>query len=126
MPMTFDEAILTRARESGLPTGDRDPSAKVYLRIGGWNPADPRSKNYAVGDIELGLSVYELDAHGNPVVPPEGEWAEDDLRDRMRSQEPKFLVQGEFLAWGHDGEPLLGDPRVVGAYTPVNGPTFTP
>lgn len=123
--MTPDDAI-TRAREGGLPTGDRDLSGKVNLRIGGWNPADPRSKNYAVGDIEMGLSVYELDADDNPVVPPEGEWAEDDLRDRMRSDEPKYLVQGELLAWGHDGEPLLGNPRVVGAYVPGSKQALSP
>ncbi|MGY3582252.1 hypothetical protein ACVIGB_000823 [Bradyrhizobium sp. USDA 4341] len=117
-----DEETIAIARIANLPISERDLSAPVYLRVGKWNPADPRSRNYAAGDIEIGLSVYELDATINPVMPPEGEWAETDLNERMRGDEPKFLVQGDVLGWGHDGEPLLGNPRVVGAYSPAARP----
>ena len=104
---------LIRIVEHSMPTRQRDPSRPVYLRIGTWNPADPRSHNYAVGDIEAGLSVYDLDDAGQPIVPDEAEWAEVDLRERLRSNEPKFLVQGEVCGQGHDGEALLSDPVVV-------------
>lgn len=109
------ESATAAAHAVGLPSAERDPEAPVFLRVGPWNPSDPRSRNYAAGDIEIGLSVYDLDEHGAPVVPPDGEWAEDDLR----GEAPKFLVQGDVLGRGHDGEPLLGNPRVVGPYTPA-------
>lgn len=103
-------------KDLGLPTATRDPKRPTYLRVGAWNPQSPRSRNYARGEIEAGLSVYELDANGKPIVPAEGEWAGDDLADRMRGDEPKFIVQGEVVGEGHDGEPLLSDPKVVGMY----------
>lgn len=101
---------------SGMPTAKRDPGQPVYLRIGGWNPDHPVSHNHARGDIETGLSCYDLDANGQPVIPEEGEWAEQDFHDRMRSGEPKYLVQGLLVGEGHDGEPLLGKPVIVGMW----------
>jgi 8-oxo-dGTP pyrophosphatase MutT (NUDIX family) len=98
----------------GMPKASPDPSQPVYLRVGTWNPATERSGNYAAGKMEKGVSVYALGPHGDPVVPPEGEWAADDLRDRMRGDEPKFLVQGKLVGRGNDGEPLLRKVRVVG------------
>lgn len=103
---------------SRLPQGERDPGAPVYLRVGAWDPARPRSRNHALGRPEPGLSVYALDGEGMPVVPEEGEWAEEDLHERLRSAEPKFLVQGRVVGRGHDGEPLLGRVFVVGAWEP--------
>lgn len=106
--------------EAEMPTGQRDPSAPVYLRVGTWNPDRPISKNYATGSQEAGLSVYELDRTGKPIVPSEGEWAEDDMQDRLASSDPKFLVQGMVVGRGGDGEPVLDDVRVVGTWHPVN------
>ncbi len=122
---TRDET-MAEARRLGLPTADVDAAQPVFLRVGGWNPADPRSRNYAVGDIEMGLSVYELDADGQPVTPPDGEWSEDDLRDRLRSDAPKFLVQGTVIAWGGEGEPLLEKARVVGGFAPRRSASPSP
>jgi len=104
------------AERYGLPTAERDPEKPSYLRIGAWNPKNPRSSNYATGDVEAGLSVYELDKNGKPVAPEESDWAADDLADRLKGSEPKFLVQGMLVGQGHDGEPLLGDPVVVGGF----------
>ncbi len=102
-----------------MPKGERRDSKPVYLRIGDWNPASPRSRNYALGEIEAGLSVYDLDFCGEPIVPPESEWAEVDMRDRLASDEPKYLVQGMLVGVGHDGEPLLGEPVVIGEWKPA-------
>lgn len=82
-----------------------------YLRIGAWHPSE-QSRNYATGDIEAGVSVYDLDGQGRPIA-PDGEWAEDDLRDRLASDEPKWLVEGDLVGEGHDGEPLLQNIRIV-------------
>jgi len=46
----------------------------------------------------------------------EGEWSELDKQTRLRSDDPKFLVQGTVIAWGGEGEPLLEKPRVVGGF----------
>ena len=99
-----------------LPQAPLDPTRPVYLRVGDWNPECPRSRNFATGDIEYGLSVYEL-MEGMPVIPPDGEWAEDDLRTRLQSDAPKYLVQGEIAGWGGDGEPVLSDVRIVGLWS---------
>lgn len=93
-------------------------SRPVYLRIGDWDPAFPVSRNYATGDHEIGLSVYELDAEGMPVEPQEAEWAGADMRERLAGDQPKHLVTGSLVGWGHDGEPLLADVGIVGAWTP--------
>jgi hypothetical protein len=108
--------LVETEAEHDMPTGERDPAAPVYLRIGAWNPANPISRNYAKGDIESGLSVYDLDNSGQPVVPDEAEWAATDMHERLRSNDPKFLVQGQYCGEGHDGEPLLSKVVVVGMW----------
>ena len=101
-----------------LLTRPRDPARPTYLRIGDWDPAHPYSHNYARGDIEAGVSVYDLDPAGRPVIPAESEWAGLDLRGRLASDAPKYLVQGDLVGEGHDGEPLLGDLAIVGEWRP--------
>lgn len=105
---------------AGMPDASADPTRPLYLRVGTWNPDSPASFNYAAGTREDGVSVYALDADGDVVLPLDGEWAEDDLRDRLRGTgHAFFLVQGDRLPRnGHDGEPLLSDPKVVGLWEP--------
>jgi hypothetical protein len=99
-----------------LPRRVHDPSNQIYLRIGDWNPDHPYSNDFACGEVESGLSVYDLDENANPILPPEGEWAQDDLRDRLRNDDPKYVVQGLLRGEGHDGEPLLCDLAIVGEW----------
>ena len=98
-----------------------DAGPPVYLRIGAWDPAKPVSYNHALGETERGLSAYDLDADGRPVVPDESEWAAADLRARLASGAPRLLVTGRLVGEGHDGEPLLADVVVVGEWTPPEG-----
>jgi hypothetical protein len=112
---------LKRIEDTWAEDDELDESASddpVYLRIGDWDRTTdtPRSRNYALGETEAGLSVYDLDADGQPIVPAEGEWAEHDLRDRLRSNDPKYLVRGRLVGQGHDGEPLLSHVQVVGPW----------
>lgn len=104
-----------------LDTGHRPR----YLRVGEFDRSTdkPVSRNFVTGDFEIGLSVYELDADGYPVVPPESEWAETDMRDRLASDEPKYIVTGNLVGWGHDGEPLLSHIEVIGEWqhNPLTG-----
>lgn len=55
-----------------------DPN-KVYLRFGHW-PKDERSQNNVTGHREEGVSVYDLDKHGEPMDPDPGldRWHEHD------------------------------------------------
>lgn len=115
------DAPDARSDSHGLPSGPLDPARPVYLRVGLWNPARPYSKNYARGEQEAGLSVYDL-KDGVPVVPTESEWAEVDMRERLASNQPTFLVQGQIVGEGHDVEPLLGKVIVVGLWTSGTNP----
>lgn len=99
-----------------MPRALRDADKPVYLRIGDWNPAWPHSRNHAMGAIEVGVSVYDLDTLGRPIVPAESEWASVDLAERLASDAAKHLVQGRLVGEGHDGEPLLTDVVVVGEW----------
>lgn len=88
----------------------------TYLRLGPW-PEDERSRCWATGTIEEGVSVYALDPQGQPVA-PSGEWAEVDLHERLALDEPKWLVTGDLVGTGHDGEPLLRNLTIVRRWQP--------
>lgn len=88
----------------------------LYLRIGDWDRERPWSYNHAMGEREAGLSAYDLGPGLEPVVPEEAEWAEADMRDRLRSDLPRHLVTGRLIGEGHDGEPLLDDVEIVGCW----------
>jgi len=89
------------------------PPPKQYLRIGDWHPSE-MSRNYSKGDIEAGVSVYDMHpTTGRPIAPPEGEWAETDMLDRLRSAAPKYIVEGEQVGTGHEGEALLQKLRII-------------
>lgn len=91
-----------------MPDNDHryDPARPVYLRIGDWH-ASETSRNYSIGDTETGISVYDLAGDGSIVVPSEGEWSSVDLSQRLQSDEPRHLVQGEWVGCGGEGEPVL-------------------
>jgi hypothetical protein len=80
----------------------------LYLRVGEWGKV---SINHAEGRAEAGVSVYDL-VEGRPVVSQvatDTAFAELDLAERMASSEPKYLVRGDLMGVGHDGEPLLAN-----------------
>lgn len=94
-----------------------------YLRVGAWRDSE-QSWNFATGGFEQGVSVYALDPEGMPVVPPDGEWAESDLHDRLASDEPKYLVTGNVVGCGGDGEPLLRNLRIIGTWHGPNTESY--
>lgn len=91
-----------------------DPTRPVYLRIGDWHSSET-SRNYATGDIEAGVSVYDLLPDGSIVI-PEGEWSAHDLASRLASGEPRYLVQGDWISCGHEEEPLLRTITKIGSW----------
>lgn len=107
------------SEERSAGRSERNPP--LYLRIGDWSLEDPRSYNHAMGEREAGLSAYDLDHDLRPIVPQEGEWAEEDMLDRLASDLPRHLVTGRLVGEGHDGEPLLDQVRIVGSWIGVQG-----
>ena len=84
-----------------------------YLRFGPI-PKSEQSHNHAMGTIEKGVSVYALDENDNPIVPTKGEWAADDLAFRQRRETgTRYIVQGDRVGTGYDGEPLLRNVKIV-------------
>jgi hypothetical protein len=108
---------------SGLTSGDpiledyaSDGEMVGHVRFGDWHPSET-SHNYATGGPEIGVSVFGA-------VRKDGRWdllleryAEDDedhgdLYDTFVALTENigrdiFLVSGEFVGWGYDGDPLL-------------------
>jgi hypothetical protein len=88
---------------------------QYYVRFGEL-PKSGYSTNFARGTFEGGASVYDaVGRKGRLVlqVPPEGEWADQDLRDRIKQEQEAYVVEGEYAGEGGDGEPLLRKARVV-------------
>ena len=84
-----------------------------YLRFGPI-PKSEQSHNHATGTIEKGVSVYALDENDNPIVPTKREYAADDLAFRQRRETgTRYIVQGDRVGTGYDGEPLLRNVKVV-------------
>jgi GNAT superfamily N-acetyltransferase len=106
-----DEGRAWAEKVGGLDHEDND-----YLRFGDW-PKDERSRNHAEGWHEEGVSTYDLH-HGRPVVPGDeigygehGNDTHDELQGRIRGfrrgGHPAYVIKGEMVGVGHDGEPLL-------------------
>jgi GNAT superfamily N-acetyltransferase len=85
------------------------------------------SRNYATGEMECGVSVYELDSRGFPQDPdPGGETESGDtyadmqrrIRDWRQGLLPAYIVTGVEAGVGWDGEPVLSDVVVLGEWDP--------
>lgn len=92
-------------------------SQKQYLRIGEI-PPDGKSKIYhhidnsIIGE-ELGISVFEY-IEGRGIVVPHNKKAHDDFLTLVRSWwKPQYIVHGEEIGTGEDGEPLLKDVKII-------------
>lgn len=66
-PGEYNNALYHDWRIASINHGD-DEDSRVYLRFGDW-PDDERSYNNVMGGKEDGVSVYDLDHHGNPMDP---------------------------------------------------------
>lgn len=103
-------------------------SSTVYIRIGTWRPQE-YSLNYAQGKTEAGVSVFEA-------VPEDGKYRilldeahdpdgrqKDTLSGLLhqiqqnksygQDYDPIYIVTGDHVGTGYDGEPLLKSLRIV-------------
>lgn len=92
-------------------------SQKQYIRVGEL-PPDGKSKirrradNSIIGEEE-GISVFEY-IEGRGIVVPHNQQARDDFLMLMNSiDKPQYIVIGEEIGVGSDGEPLLKDVKII-------------
>jgi GNAT superfamily N-acetyltransferase len=106
-----------------------NPPSDHFVRFGEWHPSET-SRNYAEGYREAGVSVYDAVPTGRQVkvVLPTGGLdeinTEADLHARVRQFREgtlaAFLVTGEVVGTGGDGEPLIQRIKVVGVLAPTD------
>lgn len=94
----------------------RKPPKKVYIRFGKFSKRD-RSINFATGEYERGLSVYnarlETDGSVSLIVNDENlVWTAEDCADRLEGR-LAFVVTGKEVGRGSDSEPLLRGVRLL-------------
>lgn len=105
-------------------TPARERAEELFLRFGTWHPSE-RSRNYARGGTEDGVSVYDVewrakDERWNVRMPTESDnpWGPEDtfwtlLKKAEAGEDPIFVLRGEVVGVGHDGEPLIQHIGVV-------------
>lgn len=81
-PIDLSDSRSVIRRQGGMSEHDSknlafpgDHPDPTYVRFGDW-PEDERSTNWAIGHKEDGVSVYELNKHGNP-IDPDGDLSRD-------------------------------------------------
>ena len=89
---------------------------KIYIRYGDI-PPDGKSKIHnKIGNVigeEKGVSVFEY-IEGRGIVVPDNQNARDDFLKLSNSYwKPAYLVSGEEVGIGSDGEPLLDNVKVI-------------
>lgn len=99
-------------------------SRKVYVRIGTWHPSET-SRNYATGNIEAGVSVFDaVKTNGKYRIlldhkhDPDGRLADTlsglvaEIKRKASyalSGDPIYLVRGTHVGIGYDGDTLFKD-----------------
>ncbi len=91
-----------------------DLNKTLYIRYGRFPPSG-QSRNYASGMLETGISVYpakyDLVSGGIIFDDNYGVWQDGTLISVMHRT--PYLVEGEYVGDGSDGEPLLRNARKV-------------
>jgi hypothetical protein len=97
---------------------------ELFVRFGTWHPSE-RSRNYARGGSEDGVSVYDVmwrpkDGRWDVRMPSESDnpWGPEDtfwtlIKKAEAGEDPIFVVRGDVVGVGHDGEPLIQHIAVV-------------
>lgn len=62
-------------------------------------------------DLEAGVSVFLADKNGNPIANTDK--LKSDLDFRMKENRKCYLVTGDVVGTGHDGEPLLRNIKII-------------
>lgn len=90
--------------------------AKTYIRYGELPPTGKSRIYNRAGEIigeEVGVSVFEY-IEGRGIIVPDNKDAQDDFFTLSKSYwKPAYLVTGDEVGIGRDGEPLLKNVKVV-------------
>ena len=62
-------------------------------------------------DLEKGVSVFELDDNNNPIT--DNEELEKDLKHRIEKKFVCYIVTGDKVGIGCDGEPLIRNIKIL-------------
>jgi hypothetical protein len=91
----------------------------LYIRFGDI-PKNKRSKNYITGELEKGVSCYEAEYNlKNNCFKLAGEVSNPGaLIGHKLANSKIYLITGEFIDYGSDGEPLLSRVKVLGEIFP--------
>lgn len=91
----------------------------IYIRWGKL-PKGGKSKNHTTGELEAGVSVYS--ARYNPITTGY-DYDDDALADAairyLMLGYPVYLVTGEQIGHGSDGEPVLANVTIIGQLRPT-------
>lgn len=91
---------------------------KIYIRYGDIPPNGKSKIHNKIGNVigeEKGVSVFEY-IEGRGIVVPDNQNARDDFLKLSNSYwKPAFLVSGDEVGIGSDGEPLLDNVKVITA-----------
>lgn len=89
------------------------PYDNAYLRFNDL-PKGGKSRNYATGELEAGVSCYALSwDFVNQCYKRVGEGLDGAMIGYTFMQAPVYLITGEECGRGSDGEPLLSNPRIL-------------
>lgn len=61
--------------------------------------------------LECGVSVFEIDDNGKPIALNDG--LKKALDFRLKEKCVCYLVDGDVVGYGHDGEPLLRNIKII-------------
>jgi len=94
------------------------PYANVYIRFGEL-PKSGKSRNWATGQDEAGVSAYEArwDVISQCYV-PYGALEGAEIAYRLQGA-AAYLISGETNGRGSDGEPTVKDAKIIAELTPV-------
>jgi hypothetical protein len=113
-----DAAPTRKSRQATPAPARRQRKKRIYLRFGAW-PKEERSANYVNDENEWGVSVYPARYNAE-----QGCWEYDTADSayhiayggmaQILWRRPVYLVTGDEVGRGQDGEPLLRNVRIVG------------
>ena len=95
---------------------ERRKQPKTYIRYGELPPTGKSRIHNRAGEIigeEKGISVFEY-IEGRGIIVPDNKDAQDDFFTLSKSYwKPAYLVTGDEVGIGRDGEPLLKNVKVI-------------
>ena len=91
-----------------------EASVKLYIRYGKFPPSE-RSVNHITNRCEIGVSCFRI-VDGEPFTQSAFKDRELHLSlafETLKKRKPVYLLTGEEVGFGYDGEPLIRNVKIV-------------